>query len=910
MYAGDRQAMMNFQGSQRQVFDNEQRSSLGLQQNFGDNRMMYEYVAAANQTQRVQGHYPSVQQLQYAPRVSNHLPPRHNAASTPTNTLHPCRPEEERVMVVRQALFSGRVNGQEPTNHTESASVMNLSNSESDGSSEYDEASFDLSAEYTYSDEEPAANLDCMNSLFFATAKDQDGGDMGLIKCNRVGPSASELQLNIKLPSRYMNHLAPSETKVEGYMDQIVANGSNKLDGAMDKWICEGPSPLDKKFDFNYGSQYAALEAQDVERDPYRQFREGIVVPQLYESLFSEGSSDDEDGSEADYGDRGIFPTASGHPDIQHQLPPQVSLGLHNLPEPRQLQSLPSQIFIGLEEVPTMVETSEEEPEMVTSIELSIAGSEASHGLPEDHKIIPSRSLRSLVPPPPPPPRPPMGARGFMHAREQYNGPIRNSPRSTNAPFSVPFVESMQLVPAAAAPMQNRLPEREVSKRPTSKPTLRTTRTEDLDCSSVLALHPNDFIGNKESEDCSDGRTEESAGVPLRRADVDHRQPNSSPVQSSSLTGRESTLGGAEEATMPSQTVDEHREDLIGEYPSFDEPPKLRPRPRSTTAKTMFGVATVSGRSGQAVVAKNTQPRQVRPVVLPPSKDMRSKISELKTKLDVSDRKLSEASSLIDAPVLYDENNQSTPSVSVGDELMGASSTTQVSGAANQSNDDANKLTEALPKGGQEKTLTKLDENNVSSDVMSSNTRVPVGPNDHGTDATGDELMEQSPSKENVSECDNGSSVNELSDTSIDNCDSFVSCPPASSRDEFICTQPMHSEVTNRGHGNIVLEETNSKLNVQNGARRSTADNNPTKINRNTASGVPSALAAAAFIATMVDTASREQQTRSSQVENSPHHYEVDEVPDLEDLDFQSCDEHEPAIDAGRGVAALMRTRW
>lgn len=272
---------------------------------------------------------------------------------------------------------------------SDAGSVMNLSESESRSEYTYtdeDEDDSDDQTAYTYADDDDEAmnNLNCMNSLFFPAAKEQD--DIGMIHCQRVGPSSAELQLNIPLPSQYMNH-------IQGTTKENTGGMMNSLDG-----VCRAPS-----FNMNYNPAHydpALAEEHVVEIDPYKQFRER-AAPQFYESLIEELSGDeDEEGSDEDDNDEDdealrnkkddsqIF----GFLDAQRRAEEQWQMALYNeiVLQQGPIHSPPSQIFVTDSFSTALTPQTDEEAkrEPVVSIELSIDGSSEVFCQPEDSQDL------------------------------------------------------------------------------------------------------------------------------------------------------------------------------------------------------------------------------------------------------------------------------------------------------------------------------------------------------------------------------------------------------------------------------------------------------------------------------------------------------------------------------------------
>eukprot|EP00934_Nitzschia_sp_Nitz4_P002855 Nitzschia sp. Nitz4//scaffold19_size178191//157244//159235//NITZ4_002010-RA/size178191-processed-gene-0.89-mRNA-1//-1//CDS//3329540780//2845//frame0 len=208
-------------------------------------------------------------QLPPVQRRNNYLPPRQAPSQ-----------QHGRVTLQRpRASAQPSPANRPPSKLMETESVLGLSGSESEDDGDYTtEGSDDDQTAYTYAEDDMVADLNCMNTLFFPS-KEAETNDLGVIRCHRVGPSSAEVELNISLPTEYLKHLEGAD-----------GNGGvmNTLQG-----ICRAPS-------MNYNpAQYdpALVEENDVEIDPYKQFRERIA-PQFYASLIEELS--EEEGSDGD----------------------------------------------------------------------------------------------------------------------------------------------------------------------------------------------------------------------------------------------------------------------------------------------------------------------------------------------------------------------------------------------------------------------------------------------------------------------------------------------------------------------------------------------------------------------------------------------------------------------------------
>jgi hypothetical protein len=86
------------------------------------------------------------------------------------------------------------------------------------------------------------ANVTCMNTMFGSSVKGHSGP--GIITCNQVGPSTTEVELNIKLPSFYADHMDPSAQAVAAANAKICEvnhSGLGKARNVMSALHCRGP---------------------------------------------------------------------------------------------------------------------------------------------------------------------------------------------------------------------------------------------------------------------------------------------------------------------------------------------------------------------------------------------------------------------------------------------------------------------------------------------------------------------------------------------------------------------------------------------------------------------------------------------------------------------------------------------
>ncbi|CAJ1952452.1 unnamed protein product [Cylindrotheca closterium] len=172
-----------------------------------------------------------------------------------------------------------------------------VSNGDMDHSStidSYDQEDY-AATTYTVSEEEPAANVSCTNLLFGGGKK-----KAGLINCNQVDPSTTEVEVNLNMPR--MEHL---EKRVDHYMNQVPSSQSN-LRAAVQAFHCKQEPIHTHQF-----AQYARYDYDTYYEEPdYIQnaFQPQMMMPptprqpvpaQIYGSaLFSEGSASTEDEEE------------------------------------------------------------------------------------------------------------------------------------------------------------------------------------------------------------------------------------------------------------------------------------------------------------------------------------------------------------------------------------------------------------------------------------------------------------------------------------------------------------------------------------------------------------------------------------------------------------------------------------
>lgn len=121
-------------------------------------------------------------------------------------------------------------------------------------------------------------NANCMNALF---SKDAQQSSSNLIRCDRAGPSATEVQLRMTLPlplqlMEGLDNLVPSRQEVKSAIHHLRINGDK----------------IAKKCDFDY----SRLDEQVIIDEVVG----GAAMPQFYKSLFespTEITSDEEDES-------------------------------------------------------------------------------------------------------------------------------------------------------------------------------------------------------------------------------------------------------------------------------------------------------------------------------------------------------------------------------------------------------------------------------------------------------------------------------------------------------------------------------------------------------------------------------------------------------------------------------------
>jgi hypothetical protein len=855
---------MNGHSEHQRLSGIEQSRYYGHSQN--EDRLMY----AAPAGPRVEGNWTIYRNGQCSERINDQLPPRHNGTSSVAAVAH----SQRRWPIDQKSQFPEIIQGE--IGHKETSSVMNLSQSSSDSSIESsqnsDLGSFDQT-EYTLSEEaewEPMSNINCMNSLLFPTQKDQDNSnEMGVIRCNRVGPSGAELRLNFQMPSEYMDRFVPLENNVEEYMDNLVPSES-RLDGAMDSWRCKGANPIDKKCNFDYGSHYTSVDEEVVERDPYRQFRERIA-PQCYESLLnqlSEGSVDEDDDSTINHEEYGLFNTetkTSGNP---------IMLDASFLPSVREaslLQSSPSQIFI--QEVPTNIDELEGRSETIQSIELTIACS----SLEEEQSLVPDPTTNSS--------RCPTMAVGAKNPRGQEPDFFPHFSRNSNYVIheSKPF--------KAVLGLQSAVDKREASNRvdgfsSTAHIHLNATQ-QDSDCSSVLAVHPDNFIDtDDESDDVQDEHEQRAPSSGKRNGHQTSARCTSikseddckreSPRRRNMETVRNkvptkpiySPLEKTEASFLPDQAKpsvheveelsfqasntntqvlgDDKKVQFIEEmYPSFDEPGQIHSRANKQPGAETTAAPIKGKRSAVAEEGQFTR--------IMPHREVPSAVADY----FVQNRSAHQIARKL-------TNLQSTARSS-------DSGVESVQNEANETIDD--ELTKASPK-----VKALVDDSGIENN-------------------------------KNV-----GERSRDARDGSVDYSSEHSSCPPALiakigiEGDELMGTQPTYSNFFRRdAYGNIVLDEGKLKVNEQK-VELSQTNSDSEKVHKNNISGLQK-LAAVAVIANMIGTLSRDKKVRMPQTEKSPDSDGDEDVPELEELYNLSNDENS-AVDAGKGISALLLYRW
>ena len=124
---------------------------------------------------------------------------------------------------------SARYNQNSPAPTSARETPVSNVDTQVDNSSTIDSYDEDYAATtYTVSEEEPAVNVSCTNLLFGGGKKNP-----GLINCNQVDPSTTEVELNLNMPR--MEHL---EKRVDHYMNQVPSSQSN-LRAAVQAFHCK-----------------------------------------------------------------------------------------------------------------------------------------------------------------------------------------------------------------------------------------------------------------------------------------------------------------------------------------------------------------------------------------------------------------------------------------------------------------------------------------------------------------------------------------------------------------------------------------------------------------------------------------------------------------------------------------------
>jgi hypothetical protein len=179
-----------------------------------------------------------------------------------------------------------------------------------------------------------AQHMGCMDGLLFPTKRDPKDS---FLKFNKVGPSTTEVEFNMKLPNpmRFMKQLAPTESDMESAMGQMN---------------CKGPK-LDKKCDLNLVQPYRQFDDHVLEMNPGMHFH-SAAVPPVFKSLMSlsEASSEEDSVHNGDnFQILGQPMFCRGHYNTEMEQRGATPL---NLPRPQHseevppIYSFPSQIFI------------------------------------------------------------------------------------------------------------------------------------------------------------------------------------------------------------------------------------------------------------------------------------------------------------------------------------------------------------------------------------------------------------------------------------------------------------------------------------------------------------------------------------------------------------------------------------
>ena len=196
---------------------------------------------------------------------------------------------------------------------------FSIGSSNSDSESDFDDFDWDGNID-----------ADCMNTLFSKNV----AAKMGLVRCNKSGPSEVQLKMTLPLPLQYMDHLEfPTQSG---------------LNSAIESMKCKGQKDFRKHFDYD-----GILDDQVYENEV--QFPG--AVPEFYKSLFespSEASSDNEDehnASQEHFPFPVYHPHLTGRNDFRQQRlgnPPGVNHNerIRSIPVVIPMGSLPSQIIL------------------------------------------------------------------------------------------------------------------------------------------------------------------------------------------------------------------------------------------------------------------------------------------------------------------------------------------------------------------------------------------------------------------------------------------------------------------------------------------------------------------------------------------------------------------------------------
>eukprot|EP00980_Cylindrotheca_fusiformis_P020697 scaffold7738_cov133-Cylindrotheca_fusiformis.AAC.6 len=237
------------------------------------------------------GQNPYPPQGAYGPRYGNRYSPQPSYGGTRSPSPQWTEQEESVRREHQDSRYNQLMNNSPvPTSRrTPMSGIDNASTIES-----FDEEHRGTS--YTVAEEEPAASVSCTNLLFGSGKKNP-----GLINCNQVDPTTTEVELNINMP-----RMKQLEKSVDKYMMDRMAPSDSNLKSAMQAFHCKA-EPVHKgqfaeyaRYDYDSYYDEPSYIREAYQHPPPGHYQVRRPMPsEVYESaLFSEGSASTEEDEE------------------------------------------------------------------------------------------------------------------------------------------------------------------------------------------------------------------------------------------------------------------------------------------------------------------------------------------------------------------------------------------------------------------------------------------------------------------------------------------------------------------------------------------------------------------------------------------------------------------------------------